>query len=395
MLVHSPKSIYCAFDTYPAPKGAATHIRYMADTLFKHVSPGCLYVLGGEGLPVHQQEGGREILRFSERISNLLERAIAFGLRLQDVLEAHGQNLLLAHFRDPWGGFPLLNYKHSRQRTFKTLYEVNGLPSIELLYAYPDLSSHTVDKLRAQEQFCLMHCDHIIVPAQQIKNQLLERGVAAENITVIANGAEVVQTMSKPQHAPDQYLMYSGALQQWQGVDDLLRAFALLRDYEALNLVLCLSRHNRIAKQYRKLAEKLNIQDRIQWHFGLEQQALFAWLQHATLTVAPLTDCVRNVEQGCCPLKILESMAAGVPVVASDLPVVREIMNDHEHGRLVRPGRPEMLALCIRALLDHPPVLREMGDAAKKRIQTSYTWEQACTKLKYVYDALLETVEEK
>ena len=58
--------------------------------------------------------------------------------------------------------------------------------------------------------------------------------------------------------------------------------------------------------------------------------------------------------QGCAPLKILESMASGMPVVASDLPAVRELLADGEHGRLVAPDRPGELARAIRVLLDFP-----------------------------------------
>ncbi len=326
MLNQNPKSLYASFDTFPAPKGAATHIRYMAQTLFKLQPPGCLYVIGGEGFPVYQQNADHEIVRFSMRVDNFLERTIAYSQNLSRLVTEHGEHLALCHFRDPWSGFPILSYQHNRNATFKTIYEVNGLPSIELPYAYPSITTATLDKIYQQEQLCLTHCSHIITPAQAIKNRLIQRGLPATKISVIPNGAPLISALPKPVMAPERYLIYSGALQEWQGVDDLLRCFNLLRDFEDLHLVLCLSKHNRIAKQYRKLADKLEITNKLIWHYGLPQESLFAWLQHALLSVAPLTDCSRNIEQGCAPLKILESMAAAVPVVASDLPSVREIL---------------------------------------------------------------------
>ncbi|NJL34606.1 MAG: glycosyltransferase, partial [Chloroflexaceae bacterium] len=141
-------------------------------------------------------------------------------------------------------------------------------------------------------------------------------GVAPENITVIPNGADILPTPPRPIHAPPRYLIYFGALQPWQGVDVLLRAFALLADYTDLWLVMCISNPPRSARDYRKLADKLGISDRMLWLFELPQDELAPWRAHALLSVAPLTESVRNVEQGCCPLKILESMAAGVPLIS-------------------------------------------------------------------------------
>ena len=154
------------------------------------------------------------------------------------------------------------------------------------------------------------------------------------------------------------YLLYFGALQPWQGVDTALRAFSRLKDLEDLELVICSSTHPRRAKPYRKLAEKLEIEPR--WHFQLSEPELAPWREHATLSLAPLRDCARNAQQGCAPLKILESHASGTPVVASDLPATRELI-DASTGRLVAPDRPGELARAIRVLLDYPERIAELG----------------------------------
>ena len=140
-----------------------------------------------------------------------------------------------------------------------------------------------------------------------------------------------------------------------------MRAFARLQDLEGLELVICASVHQRRAKAHAKLATRLEIAERVRWHFALPEAELARWREHALLSLAPLRDCSRNVVQGCAPLKILESMAAGVPVVASDLPVTRELITDGVHGRLVAPDRPGELARAIRVLLDLPRPPRRDG----------------------------------
>jgi glycosyltransferase involved in cell wall biosynthesis len=380
------RALYASFDRFPSPKGAATHIARMATTLFDLMEGGLLYVLGDHELPLYQREGSVEILRHEGRAPNFLERALGFGRGLENLLDEHGTALELCHVRDPWSGIPVLNRPHR----YAVVYEVNGLPSIELPYRYPHISPATLAKIRAAEEFCWTRADAIITPSATIAENLTRLGADPRRMTVIPNGADIPHALHEPPiDAPERYILYFGALQRWQGVDTLLRAFARLADLADLHLVICASTHPRAAKIYRKLAERLGIAERVVWRHALRKDDLAGWLAGALLTVAPLAECSRNVEQGCAPLKVLESMAFGVPVVASDLPAVREIMTDGVDGRLVRPDRPADLARAIRVLLEYPGVIAAMGEAARERIAASLTWEHATAALAREYDAII------
>ncbi len=384
MLQLRPGALYAAFDRFPSRKGAAIHIDRFARTLFAASGGGLLYVLGDDELPVYQREENVEIVRFSQPVANLLERAMAFGRRLDALLDEAAEGLRLCHFRDPWSGAAIL----ARPHNYATVYEVNGLPSIELPHTYRGLAPSTLAKLRAREHYCLHAADHIVTPAQTIAARVSAYGVPAEKITVIPNGADLSPAVPPPAAAPARYLLYFGALQPWQGVDTLLRAFARLADFTDLRLVICASHYTNRARLLLRLAERLEIAPRVVWHYALGEAELAPWRAHALLSVAPLTECARNVEQGCAPLKILESMAAGVPVVASDLPAVRELLVDGEQGRLVHPERPGELARAIRVLLQHPDLLRAMGARARQRIARDFTWAHATTRLAELYRAL-------
>ena len=109
-----PKSIYVAFDTYPAPKGAAVHIREFAQALFAHAGSGLLLVLGEDGLPTWQIEGLTQIRRLASDEQNYLKRAMQFGDFVQTHAEMLKNDVKIAHFRDPWGGMPLLSVENVR-----------------------------------------------------------------------------------------------------------------------------------------------------------------------------------------------------------------------------------------------------------------------------------------
>jgi glycosyltransferase involved in cell wall biosynthesis len=81
-------------------------------------------------------------------------------------------------------------------------------------------------------------------------------------------------------------------------------------------------------------------------------------------------------------------MAAGTPVVASDLPPVREIVDDGIDGVLVPADRPAALARAIRILHDYPEHAQRIGDAARAKATRSFDWQQSLRSLKKVYDGL-------
>ncbi len=377
------RALYAAFDRFPSRKGSAVHIDRFARALFEQAGGGLLYALGGEGLPAYQREGDVEIVRYMRDAEHVLERAAGYGARLAALLERLEPTLRLAHFRDPWSGVPIVEHP---DRSFVAVYEVNGLPSIELPFLYPAIPPAILERVAELEQRCLDAAEVVITPSAVTAERLRARGVGVERLHVIRNGADVPsRPAAAPPDAPERYLLYFGALQAWQGVDTALRAFARLRDLEDLRLVICASVHERRAKPFRRLAEKLEIADRLHWEFALPEAQLACWREHALLTLAPLRDCSRNAQQGCAPLKILESMAAGVPVVASDLPAVRELLADGEHGRLVAPDRPGELARAIRVLLDHPEQRARMGRAARARVAGHLSWEASVAQLRAVY----------
>ena len=311
-----------------------------------------------------------EIVRFCVPVPNLLERTVAFGAHLDLLLDEAADGLEVCHFRDPWSGVPILERPHR----YATVFEVNSLPSIELPYAFPSIAPRTLEKIRAAETFCLDAADRIVTPSRTTRDFLARRGVAVSKIDVVPNGADPVPRLPRPFEAPEDYLIYFGALQSWQGVDTLLRAFARLADLEELRLVVCGSARSRPARASERLAEKLGLAGRVIWRWELPPSELEPWLSNALLSVAPL--------------KVIESLAAGVPVVASDLPPVREIVTDGVEGRLVAPDRPADLARAIRILLHFPRLREEMAVAARARTEPDLSWDRSVALLKDVYRSL-------
>ncbi len=379
------RAAYFAFDRFPSSKGSAVHIGHMASELFARYGGGLLGVLGGGSLPAYQREQGIEIARFGEQIPNLIDRAEAYSGWVAAHLAPHLDTLRICHVRDPWSALPVVT---APDRRYRVVYEVNGLPSIEMAHTWPSAAPATLAKVAELERFCLERADAVVVPSGVIAAALRRRGVPDDRIHLVPNGADVPYETPRPCGAPERYVAYVGALQPWQGLDVLFRAFARLRDQTDLRLVVCSSVPERRARPLRRLAERLDVADRMVWRYTLPHAEVASWLAGAAVSVAPLTGCARNLDQGCAPLKILESMAAATPVVASGLPAVRELMTDGVHGRLVAADRPPELARAIRVLLEYPDTAREMGERGRDRVIQEFTWERSRSRLGAIYRSI-------
>lgn len=89
------------------------------------------------------------------------------------------------------------------------------------------------------------------------------------------------------------------------------------------------------------------------------------------------------------PLSILEAMAAGKPVVASNIPGNNEAVVHEQTGLLVPPDRAEQLAGAIRSVLEEPELARMMGECGRRRVETRFTLQRMATDVGAVYDELL------
>jgi glycosyltransferase involved in cell wall biosynthesis len=75
-------------------------------------------------------------------------------------------------------------------------------------------------------------------------------------------------------------------------------------------------------------------------------------------------------------------------LIASDLPVVRELVGDGVEARLVPADRPAELARAIRILLAYPERAGELGRNGMARIEKELTWDRSLDKLRAIYDEL-------
>jgi glycosyltransferase involved in cell wall biosynthesis len=388
---------YISFDVVPAPKGAAIHIMAFSRSLAAAFQKINLVTLSGNPEIISDRELATGILQtcLPVRGENLIERVLSFRQRLTGWLQS--RHFQAIQFRSIYEGFPLALNKPKICE--KLIFEVNGLPSIELKYRYPKVAedAELLHKLTAQEQICLTSADLIVTPSLVTAEYLQTRGLSANKIKVIPNGVDLdIFKFSNPlarkyiNRERDFQLLYFGTLSSWQGVNLAIEALGLIcRDLPAKLTIIGAAGSDRSFSRIKDLASKLGVGSQINLVPSLPQSELINYIHQADAVLAPLTPNDRNLVQGCCPLKVLESMAAGTPVISSDLPVVQELGINGKHFLLVKPGSAKGIKDAVLQLAGHPELGIEMSLAARSQIELHYTWERAGEALVAAYEELI------
>jgi glycosyltransferase involved in cell wall biosynthesis len=216
----------------------------------------------------------------------------------------------------------------------------------------------------------------------------VKRGVARGRIAVIPNAAGRVFFEAPACPAPvaqlesGRWFGYIGSLHPWQGIDVLLHAWArIAEDWPEAGMFLLHNNSRVPLKRVRKLVRRLGLESRVLLHPPLAPPAVAAALRRLEFTCAPLQETARNTVQGCCPLKIVESMAVGVPVLSSDLRVSRELIASGCNGLWVAPGEPRAWATALHRMLGDASFRGRLAAGAAATAQAHFTPEAACDKL--------------
>ncbi|MBD0268525.1 MAG: glycosyltransferase family 4 protein [Cyanobacteria bacterium Co-bin8] len=383
---------YFSFDTVPAPKGAATHIEAFVKTLGATVGPVQLVTVAATP---NAEETARWPGVYHTALpalgKTLIDRVIDFRQRLWHWLQ--GRHFEVIQVRSIFEGLPIALNREQFCRYL--IFEVNGLPSIELKYRYPQVADdrELMHKLRSQEHLCLHAATHIITPSPITRDYLIQAyGVPAEKLTVIPNGVDLGLIPYQPPALGNPLeplqLLYFGTLSAWQGVSLALDALALYcRDFEAELTVIGPARSDQITA-LEKLADRWQVADRLHILPPLPQIELVRYLHKADAIAAPLTANDRNMVQGCCPLKVLEGMASGTPVITSDLPVVTALGQPEIHFLTTPPGSAKGIKEAMVRLRQDGDLRQRLSSQARQQVEQHYTWEQAGAQLVAVYEGM-------
>lgn len=223
----------------------------------------------------------------------------------------------------------------------------------------------------------------IVVINQAIRNALVKQGIAGEKIVVAPDAVDVAAFANVPPPAscrknvglpPDKKIaLYAGHLYQWKGVFTLAEAAGHLPPDWLVVFVGGVPSDISALNQFAAIKKIHNVQ--IEPHQPHDRVPL--WLGAADVLVLPNSATTDRSRLYTSPLKLFEYLAAGQPIVASDLPSIHEIVSERE-VIFVKPDDPPDLARGIREAgeRDQSARIQQAQKFARK-----YSWEERVKRL--------------
>lgn len=207
----------------------------------------------------------------------------------------------------------------------------------------------------------------IIALTEFMKKRLVQQGFPSDRIVVLPN---MVSIPTEPAHPSEgEYIGFCGRVSPEKGIEQLLAAAA----HTGLPI--------RIAGDYSAMPGITDTAARNVVFVGhLDREGLSSFYRRARLIVVP------SIWFEVCPLVILEAMSYGIPVLATRIGGLPELVDDGKTGLLFEPGNMVELAMKLRVLWDNPALCSELGQAGRQKAIAKYSSTFYYEKLIEVYE---------
>jgi len=277
------------------------------------------------------------------------------------------------------------------------VYEVRGQLA-DTWASSRDDSARTSERYKlfnAREAEVMRSADLVVTLGESMKRNIVAMGVPENKVLITPNavgGAYLEAPLShrEARHAlgldtESTYIGTVSSLVGYEGLDDLVTSFALLA-HRLPKLKLVLVGDGTAAPALRDQIRSLGLSDRT--IFTGRVSADVARLYHLALDVFVVPRKDSAVTRAVTPLKPVEALAAARPVVASDLPALREIVQDQVNGRLTPAENPGRLAEVLSELLGDEGLRHRLGKAGREYVLATRTWQANALAYGQAYETL-------
>jgi glycosyltransferase involved in cell wall biosynthesis len=224
----------------------------------------------------------------------------------------------------------------------------------------------------------------VIVVLARVELEAYRAFVPRQHVIALPNSIDCAAFAGLPPRRPDPgaalRLVYIGRLAREKGLHELLRALALVREC-GVDARLTIAGSGVEEGRLREATDRLGLASRVEFAgpaFGRRKIELLGSSDVFVLA---------SHSEGL-PYALLESMAAGVPVIASHVGAIPDVVVDRVHGLLIPPRSPEALADAIAKLASDRDRLVRMGTACRERIAGGYSIDSLAEKFCRLYEGL-------
>ena len=211
-----------------------------------------------------------------------------------------------------------------------------------------------------------------VAVSDPVRDWVRER-TGSESVHTVPNGVSITRIVPRPEDIGDPVVTFVGTLKPWHGVADLLAAAALAKRPWKLRIIGDGPERAALEEQ----AAGLGIE--VDFRGAVAPADMPGQLAGSAIGVAPYPDLGGEQQQYFSPLKVYEYLAAGLPVVASAVGQLPQILG--ELGTLVPPSDPAALAAAIDTLAADPVLRGKLGWRGRMQAEEKHSWAGAVDRI--------------
>ena len=173
------------------------------------------------------------------------------------------------------------------------------------------------------------------------------------------------------------------ALEDKYGIEYLIRAFKIVveREYEATLLIVG---EGSLRKKLEELTESLNLSNSVKFIGRIDNNEVVDYLRMIDIFVVPSISSSESFG-----VAAVEASSCSIPVIASNIGGLPEVVVDGETGYLVPPRNEEAISEKIIKLIEDPELRKKLGTNGRKFILDNYEWNLCALKMEKIYDSIL------
>lgn len=177
------------------------------------------------------------------------------------------------------------------------------------------------------------------------------------------------------------HVCYVGGLTKVRGISEIIQAIELCKSDIRLKVAGAFSE-----KAFEKEVHQLKGWKKVDSLGWIDRKGIKNVLETSIAGLVTLYPIINYLDA--LPVKMFEYMAIGLPVIASDIPLWKEIIDEHQCGICVDPNNPIDIAYAIDFLVNNPEVAKQMGYNGQQAVKEKYNWSIEEKKLYSLYEEL-------
>lgn len=257
---------------------------------------------------------------------------------------------------------------------------IPSVVSVHGVYAKRDIFINSLQKsyLYTIGRWIFKNATKIICETKSDAYEIMKYGANKKKIRIVPNAVDLDLFKPSKVKSNEPLFVWVGRFVPEKGLLYLIKAIELVvSKYKDAKFVLV--GDGPVLLSIRKMVNKSRLNRNVKFTGFLDSKSISNILSKATAFVFP------SLKEGM-PKAVLEAMASGLPIIASNIPGVNEVVKDKYNGLLVPPRNHHALAETIINIINDKGLVVKLGINARKTVETNHSWDLIINMLESIYE---------